>query len=84
MGFAITIPIITALQISSEDRYYYGIRIVTGSQQACSAKARDVFFTVAGTESQSNKISLNFIQRLKKLDSFHKDKHDDMIIETEL
>ena len=80
VGFAITIPIITALQISSEDRYYYGVRIVTGSQQACSAKARDVFFTVAGTESQSNKISLGFFQRLAEWDSFQEDTHDDMII----
>ena len=82
MGFVITIPNITALQISSEDRYYYGVRIVTGSQQACSAKARDVFFTVAGTESQSNKISLGFFQRLAEWDSFQEDTHDDMIIET--
>ena len=70
------------LQISSEDKFYYGVRIVTGSQQACSAKAQNVFFTVAGTKSQSNRISLGFIQRLAERDSFQEDTHDDMIIET--
>ena len=71
------------IYFSTEGKFYYGVRIVTGSQQGCSAKARDVFFTVAGTETQSNKISLSFIQRLKKLNSFHEDKHDDMVIETD-
>ena len=56
---------------------------MTGSQQACSAKARDVFFTVAGTKSQSNRISLGFLQRLAERDSFQEDTHDDMIIETD-
>ena len=56
---------------------------MTGSQQACSAKAKDVFFTVAGTKSQSNRISLGFFQRLAEWDSFQEDTHDDMIIETD-
>ena len=64
-------------------KFYYGLRIVTGSQQGSSAKARDVFFTVAGTKSESNRISLDLKQRLFKWDSFQEDKHDDMIIETD-
>ena len=56
---------------------------MTGSQQACSAKARDVFFTVAGTKSQSNRISLGIWQRFTERDSFQEDTHDDMIIETD-
>ena len=56
---------------------------MTGSQQACSAKAQNVFFTVAGTKSQSNRISLGFFQRLAESDSFQEDTHDDMIIETD-
>lgn len=56
---------------------------MTGSQQACSATARDVFFAVTGTKSQSNRISLGLFQRLCALDSFKRDTHDDMIIETD-
>ena len=66
-----------------ENKFYYGVRVVTGSQQASSAKARDVFFTVAGTKSQSNRISLGYFQRLAEWDSFQEDTHDDMIIETD-
>ena len=56
---------------------------MTGSQNACSAAAQDVFFALTGTNSHSDRISLNVIQRLCALDSFHEDKHDDMIIETD-
>ena len=66
-----------------EDKFYYGVRIVTGSQKACSAAAQDVFFALVGTKSHSDRISLGLFQRLFALDSFHEDKHDDMIIETD-
>ena len=56
---------------------------MTGSQKACSATARDVFFAVSGTKSQSDRISLGLFQRLRSLDSFQEDTHDDMIIETD-
>ena len=56
---------------------------MTGSQKACSATARDVFFDVTGTESRTNKMSLGLFQRLCSLDSFKEDTHDDMIIETD-
>ena len=64
-------------------KFYYGIRIVTGSQKACSATARDVFFNVTGTKSQSNKMSLGLPQRLVAFKSFQEKTHDDMIIETD-
>ena len=70
-------------EICVEEKFYYGVRIVTGSQQACSATARDVFFAVTGTKSQSGRISLGLFQRLRSLDSFKRDTHDDMIIETD-
>ena len=63
-----------------EDKFYYGVRIVTGSQRACSARARNVFFTVTGTKSQSEKMSLGLLQRFT---AFHEDTYDDMIIETD-
>ena len=44
--------------VHAEDKFYYGVRIVTGSQQASSATARNVFFTLTGTNSRSEKISL--------------------------
>ena len=66
-----------------EEKFYYGVRIVTGSQQACSATARDVFFAVTGTKSQSDRISLGVLQRLCSSGCFKKDTHDDMIIETD-
>ena len=56
---------------------------MTGSQKACSATARDVFFNVTGTKSQCNKMSLGLLQRLEALKSFHERTHDDMIIETD-
>jgi len=56
---------------------------VTGSQQASSAVAKNVFFTVTGTKSQSERISLGLFQRLAERDSFQEDTHDDMIIETD-
>ena len=56
---------------------------MTGSQQASGAKAWDVFFTVAGTKSQSNRISLGFFQTLADWHSFQEDTYDDMIIETD-
>ena len=71
------------LQFYVEDKFYYGVRIVTGSQNACSATARDVFFAFTGSKSHSDRVSLGLLQRLCALDSFHKEKHDDMIIETD-
>ena len=56
---------------------------MTGSQQARSATARNVFFTMTGTNSQSDKISLGFFQRLAETNSFQEDTHDDMIIKTD-
>jgi len=56
---------------------------VTGSQQESSAVARNVFFTVTGTKSQSERISLGLLQRLAERDAFQEDTHDDMIIETD-
>ena len=74
--------VVCKISFFTEGKFYYGVRIVTGSQQACSAKARDVFFTVAGTKSESNRISLGFFERWYS-NSFQEDKHDDMIIETD-
>lgn len=71
------------LTFCAEDRFYYGVRIVTGSQKACSATAKDVFFAVSGTKGKSDRISLGLFQRLRALNSFHRDRHDDMIIETD-
>ena len=56
---------------------------MTGSQNACSAAARDVFFALTGTDSHSEKISLGLFKRLCALESFQEDKHDDMVIETD-
>ena len=67
----------------AEDKFYYGVRIVTGSQQASGAIARNVFFTVTGTKSQTDKISLGLFQRLAERDAFQEDTHDDMIIESD-
>ena len=69
--------------VCAEDKFYYGVRIVTGSQQASSALARNVFFSVTGTKSQSEKMSLGLLQRLTERDAFQEDTHDDMIIETD-
>ena len=69
--------------ICIEGKYYYGVRIVTGSQKACSATARDVFFSMSGANSQSDKMSLGLLQRLHAFNSFHESTHDDMIIETD-
>ena len=66
-----------------EGKFYYGVRIVTGSQQASSATARNVFFTVTGTNAQSERMSLGLFQRLAERDAFQEDTHDDMIIETD-
>lgn len=66
-----------------EEKCYYGVRIVTGSQKACSATARDVFFTMTGIKSESDRISLDLFQRLLKPNSFKEGTHDDMIIETD-
>ena len=55
---------------------------MTGTQNACSAAAQDVFFALTGTKSHSYRVSLGLLQRLCTLHSFHEDKHDDMIIET--
>ena len=70
-----------SLLLYAEGKFYYGVRIMTGSQQACSAIARNVFFTVTGTKSQTDKISLGLFQRLAERDAFQEDTHDDMIIE---
>ena len=58
---------------------------MTGSQQASGATARNVFFTVTGTNSQSQKMSLalDLFQQLAKEGPFQEDTHDDMIIETD-
>ena len=56
---------------------------MTGSQQASSAVAKNVFFTVTGTKSQSERISLGLFQRLAERDAFQENIHDDMIIETD-
>ena len=56
---------------------------MTGNQKACSATARDVFFNVTGTKSQSDKMSLGLLQRLFAMNSFQESIHDDMIIETD-
>ena len=56
---------------------------MTGSQQASSATARNVFFTVTGTNAQSERMSLGLFQRLAERDAFQEDTHDDMIIETD-
>ena len=56
---------------------------MTGSQKACSATARDVFFAMNGTDTHSDRISLGLLQRLRALQSFHESTHDDMIIETD-
>ena len=71
------------LQTFIEGKCYYGVQIVTGSQNACSATARDVFFAVTSTKSQSDRISLGLLQRLFSPDSFKENTHDDMIIETD-
>ena len=68
------------------DRFYYGIRIVTGNQKACSATAQDVFLTVTGTKSKTDKmslVSLGLFQRLRALKFFQQGTYDDMIIETD-
>ena len=56
---------------------------MTGSQNACSATARDVFFNMTGSDSHTNKISLGLLQRLTASSSFHQDTYDDMIIESD-
>lgn len=56
---------------------------MTGSQRASSATARNVFFTVTGTNAQSERMSLGLFQRLAEWDAFKKNTHDDMIIETD-
>ena len=66
-----------------EGRFYYGIRIVTGSQKGSSATTRDVFFSLTGTKSQSERISLGLVQSLFAMDSFNKSTYDDMIIEAD-
>ena len=60
---------------------YYGIRIVTGHQVACSATPKDVFFYVqSGKNIKTEKISIKALFDRK---SFHKGTYDDMIIETD-
>ena len=56
---------------------------MTGSLQASSATARNVFFTVTGTNAQSERMSLGLFQWLAERDAFKKNTHDDMIIETD-
>ena len=63
-------------------KFYYGVRIVTGHQVGSSATSLDVFFTLFGHKSETNKISLGLLEWITT-DSFHKDTHDDMIIETD-
>ena len=63
--------------------FYYGVRIVTGSQKGSSATSRDVFFSVTGTKSESDRISLSLLQRIFVLYSFKNSTYDDMIIETD-
>ena len=66
-----------------EGKFYYGVRIVTGSQKGSSATTWDVFFTLTGTKAQSERISLGLFQTLFAMDSFNKSTYDDMIIETD-
>ena len=69
-----------------EDRFYYRIQIVTGNQKACSATAQDVFLTVTGTKSKTDKmslVSLGLFQRLCALRFFQQGTYDDLIIETD-
>ena len=56
---------------------------MTGSQKGSSATTRDVFFSLTGTKSQSERISLGLLQSLFAMDSFNKSTYDDMIIETD-
>ena len=56
---------------------------MTSSQQASSATARNVFFTVTGTNAQFERMSLGLFQRLADRDAFQEGTHDDMIIETD-
>ena len=56
---------------------------MTGSQKGSSATARDVFFSVTGTKSQSERISLSLLQRLFAINSFKTSTYDDMIVETD-
>ena len=56
---------------------------MTGHQAGSNATSIDVFFTLAGCKSETKKISLSLFQWLQATDSFHKDTHDDMIIETD-
>ena len=67
----------------AEGMFYYGVRIVTGSQKGSSATSRDVFFSVTGTKSESDRISLSLLQRIFAINSFKNSTHDDMIIETD-
>ena len=56
---------------------------MTGGQQACPKIPRNVFFTVTGTNSQFEKISLGLFKWLAKINSFQEDTYDDMLIETD-
>ena len=69
-----------------EDRFYYGVRIVTGNQKACSAAAQDVFLTVTGTKSKTDKmslVSLGLFERFRTRKFFQQGTYDDFIIETD-
>lgn len=59
---------------------------MTGNQKACSASAQDVFLTVTGTKSKTDKmslVSLGLFQRLRALRFFQQGTYDDLIIETD-
>ena len=56
---------------------------MTGSQKGCNATTKDVFFSLTGTKSQSERISLSLLQSLLAMNSFKKSTYDDIIIETD-
>ena len=69
--------------LTTEGKYYYGVRIVTGHNVTCNATPFDVFFSLGHGTLKTESISLNRLQSLMTTSAFNKGTHVDMIVETD-
>ena len=65
------------------DKYYYGVRIVTGSAEGAGADfTNEIYMKLVGSNEESGKVKLtDFVSTMEG--SFRRKKYDDLVIESD-
>ena len=80
--YLIWLTIVCTIFTTEPGKYYYGVRIATGSQEGAGTTDTDVYITLTGNKGSSGKVGISsWLKALKG--HFKRRTFDDLIIESD-